>query len=197
MLGQVLLGWDVKDIRLRFDAASGEMHIGINCFGVCSDGDGNGLPDVTSPELMSLGGVDEANLARTEGVLVSLDFDVATPQIDYIIGVPYENVGLFQFPCVAFGTTDNTDQQCLGVYLEAPGNGANKPFNTKYDPNHPLFGGGVVQPKEFVVDRNASPTPNNPDLEWSIVDFDLLHHASVETGSIGVGFYSGTHTHVD
>jgi len=40
----VQTGWDVKDLRFHHDALNDKLYIGINCFGICSDADGNGDP---------------------------------------------------------------------------------------------------------------------------------------------------------
>ena len=37
-------GWDIKDVRFHHDGASDRLYVGINCFGICGDADGNGDP---------------------------------------------------------------------------------------------------------------------------------------------------------
>ena len=37
-----LSGWDIQNILFQLDFNTGALHIGINCFGVCGDADGDG-----------------------------------------------------------------------------------------------------------------------------------------------------------
>ena len=40
----VTSGWDIKDLRFLFDPDNDLFYIGVNCFGICGDADGNGDP---------------------------------------------------------------------------------------------------------------------------------------------------------
>jgi len=40
----VTSGWDVKDLRFHHDGINDLLYIGVNCFGVCGDAEGNGDP---------------------------------------------------------------------------------------------------------------------------------------------------------
>ena len=37
-------GWDIKDIRFHHDGSTDRLFVGINCFGICGDADGDGDP---------------------------------------------------------------------------------------------------------------------------------------------------------
>ena len=37
-------GWDIKDMIFHHDGANDVLYIGINCFGICGDADGDGDP---------------------------------------------------------------------------------------------------------------------------------------------------------
>jgi hypothetical protein len=39
-----LSGWDIKNMYFQLDFDTGALHLGINCFGVCGDADGDGNP---------------------------------------------------------------------------------------------------------------------------------------------------------
>ena len=37
-------GWNIKDIRLDYNAATDTMYVGVNTYGVAGNVDGNGTP---------------------------------------------------------------------------------------------------------------------------------------------------------
>lgn len=41
----------MKDIRFSYNYRTDELFIGINCYGICGDADGDGDPSVTSDAL--------------------------------------------------------------------------------------------------------------------------------------------------
>lgn len=74
-------GWNIKDLRLAYDAEGGSMFVGLNFFGIAGDADGNGDPGAASS------GVDEANLGGLESITVAIDTNLdGTP--DVVAGVP-------------------------------------------------------------------------------------------------------------
>jgi hypothetical protein len=64
-------GWDIKDIRIQFDYKRNALHIGINCFGVCGDADGDGDEGSTSMMLNGNGGVDHPKFGGSETVAIA------------------------------------------------------------------------------------------------------------------------------
>lgn len=88
-------GWDIKNIYFQFDLRTGDFHIGINCFGICGDADGDLDPNRSSPELVSVGGLDTADFMSSELFAIALDLgspDGNAPdgKMDFIIGYPPE-----------------------------------------------------------------------------------------------------------
>jgi hypothetical protein len=49
-------GWDMKDVRLAYDYELDQLHIGVNCWSVCGDADGDGDAGRTSAILEQRGG---------------------------------------------------------------------------------------------------------------------------------------------
>jgi len=118
-VGLEISGWDIKDIRFSYNYRTDELLIGVNCYGVCGDADGDGNPNSSSGALNSRGGVDLPGFRNSESVLVALD--LGSPNgglpdgvMDFIIGYPSErSADSDRFPCgdVVFDTT------CFGLYL--------------------------------------------------------------------------------
>ena len=44
-------GWDIQNIALQYDAVNDALHIGIDCYAVCGDADGDGDPDRSSMQV--------------------------------------------------------------------------------------------------------------------------------------------------
>ena len=93
-----------------------EFFIGINCFGICGDADGDGDPASTSLELDERGGVDVAAFGDTESCLVGLDLigvDSLMPDqvLDVVVGYPNDRFGARN----TFFCFDN-DGACFGFY---------------------------------------------------------------------------------
>jgi hypothetical protein len=54
-------GWNIKDIRLDYNAQSDTLYVGVNTFGIAGNVDGNGMPGTPDPRLTAAGGSDPAN----------------------------------------------------------------------------------------------------------------------------------------
>lgn len=133
-------GWDIRAIYFQYDDKRDELLIGIDCWGICGDADGDGDPSSSSAELLALGGHDLPDLARGEGIALVVDFDLNVADVlpsfvpnllvpfDFVIGVPagqpaeaVENAGPDQvsvLPC-SRGKTGNERlnmANCFGVY---------------------------------------------------------------------------------
>ena len=73
-------GWDMKELRLFYHAATDTMYVGINVQTIVGDADGDGDPSVTSlylgfPSPPGLGGADIANLGDSETAAVYFDLN--------------------------------------------------------------------------------------------------------------------------
>jgi hypothetical protein len=67
-------GFAVQDVRLRYRLATDALEIGVNCYGICGDADGDGDASRTSAALASVSGVDIAMFGGSETALVAFDF---------------------------------------------------------------------------------------------------------------------------
>lgn len=71
--GLTVSGWDMKDVRFQHNPTTDELHIGINCFGICGDADGDGDSGRTSSVLAGLGGSDLPKYAFARSVFPFLN----------------------------------------------------------------------------------------------------------------------------
>jgi hypothetical protein len=160
-------GWDMKDVRLAYDYALDELHIGVNCFDVCGDADGDGDESRSSAALTALGGVDLANLANSESFVVALDLD-RDGKFDFALGYPAQVNGESErYPC------DNAllDTSCFGVYLYD-----NSP-STQQPGQRLVFKAGSAVAGHSARDNNVKPSLAKPDLEWTVFAFNKLRQA--------------------
>lgn len=89
------VGWSIKDIRLFYDEAADELHVGLNFFGIAGDADGNGDPGTVSPEAAAMGFIDVPHLGYTgdpatggrESITVGFDM-TGDGRPDFLAGVP-------------------------------------------------------------------------------------------------------------
>jgi len=197
----------MRSIYFQYDDIKDVLLIGIDCFGICGDADGDGDAGRTSATLQMIGGLDLPNLAQSESFVIAIDLnlDVAdvlpsfVPNIivpfDYIIGVPGGQpadaeanpvAGTSDVPFLACttGMVNNTlfgMQQCFGLY------------NYQLTAAVPLarrlvspatFSNGTVWPTSNYNPNNIAdwPTATQPNLEWSIGEVAALR------ASKGAGF---------
>lgn len=84
-------GWDMRAIYFYYDLQSDSLSIGIDCYGICGDADGDGNPNVTSNWLRNSGGRDIANWNNTESFAIVLDTDdngMLDSGSDVVLGLP-------------------------------------------------------------------------------------------------------------
>jgi len=133
-------GWDLRSIYFQYDDFKDILLIGIDCFGICGDADGDGDAGPTGSVLQSIGGLDLSNLAQTESFAIAIDLNLDVADVlpsfvpgiivpfDYIIGIPGGQPANAQanpgpndvpfLPC-SVGKTGNDlfgMQQCFGLY---------------------------------------------------------------------------------
>jgi hypothetical protein len=92
--GGLVSGWNIKDVRLDYDAKTDTMYVGVNTYGVAGNVDGNGTPGSPDPRLTAAGGTDPANFGGDKSMAVGFApltgpfnaFNIPTPVI--VAGVP-------------------------------------------------------------------------------------------------------------
>jgi len=177
-------GWDVKDLRFHHDPLNDKLYIGINCFGICSDADGNGDPSTSSAALTHAGGVDTPKLAQSEALLVALDFgsnfsDAPDDEFDIIVGVPGQATTDTPAGCV------NEDLSCFGVYRYKQGEAqiTRAPEYLSSDslvtnaPNGDWKNWASFQPEN-------GPSANAPDFEIVLNSFNNLRKVATQSSSL-------------
>lgn len=158
-------GFDIRALYMEYDPATDVMYVGIDCFVICGDADGDGDPDATGDLLGGaiadggLGGVDAANFGEGEsfGLLIDTNND-----FDFDAGV-----GGFE---VVIGVNENADLSSIGAYTYLDEIGFQLAGDTWGDalPN--------------AVSLFAAPSADAPDLEFTIADFSTLPGFSAENG---------------
>ena len=160
-----IAGWDVRQVSI-FYANSGidTLFVGIDCYLVCGDVDGDGDAGFTTPLLQSFGGVDRPDLGGTETFAFLIDTDK-----DYKKIGPTEFVGDFE---AVVGVSAFTDINSFGIYN----------FQTSIGS---LFAPGVGF-GSLLSGASASPTHNpsagRPDIEFTIENFSQLPGFTFQPG---------------
>ncbi len=142
-------GWDMQAFYLEYDEATDTMYVGVDCFGICGDADGDGDPGGTSTTLADLGGEDVPDFGPGEsfGLLIDTDNDYS------------ESGGDFD---VVIGVRDEDDISAIGVFTYTGLIGeemVNEVWGTRLSNAVTLF---------------QSPSASAPDLEFSIANFSTL-----------------------
>jgi len=145
----VISGFDMQAFYLEYDAESDTMYVGIDCFTICGDSDGDGDPGGTSSTLAGLGGEDIPDFGPGEsfGLLIDTDNDytATSGDFDVVIGVRDDDT-LAQIG--AFAYTGLIGEEMVN---EVWGN-----------------------PLPNVVTLFQSPNATAPDLEFTIANFSTL-----------------------
>jgi len=104
-------GWDMNAIYLDYDIASDTLYVGIDCFGICGDADGDGDPGATGAVLDELKGsvltsrrlTPMNSLVMLLALPLVLVYQQATPRRSLLIQArnnPISNLALTHFlPC--------------------------------------------------------------------------------------------------
>jgi len=66
-------GWDVRTVYFRYNTTLDILQVGIRCYGVCGDADGDGNSSFTTANLALAGGQDLPNLSGTESITILID----------------------------------------------------------------------------------------------------------------------------
>ncbi len=141
------MGWDIKDVRVKYVAVTDELIIALNSYGIVGDPDGNGDPASFDPRWTNanIPGTDNPDLGTSEGVTFVLDLD---------------SDGTYD---VAVGTHFTNDINNFGVHEYL---GANPPA--------PLGPRSYGDRLGALAKAPNSPTADAPDLIFSIADFSKL-----------------------
>jgi len=166
-------GWDMRDLRLAYDAATDTLYVAVNSYGIVGDTDGDGNPGASSDNAF----IDVPDLSGSESVCVYFDLDMLPATFDnddswdVIAGVP--------------GGLDITGFRIHGwnhaIAFSPPSN---------FDPANPL-GHVAIAP--------VNPSSSSPDFEFAIANFsDLMPDAGLgpdsDPGSFRVGAFMGSQT---
>ena len=144
-------GWDMSAVYFDYDWDTDIMYIGIDCYGICGDADGDGDPGSASGWLTGIGGIDYPDLDATEGFAVLFDTN-NTCTGNAVVG-DYEAV---------VGVDINGDITArFGVYDFNGGSPYAPTIN---------FGNPLTQTASLF----ASPSAAQPDIELSVADFSTL-----------------------
>ena len=108
-------GWDLSSANFELDRLSGQLHVGLDFFGIAGDADGDGIDGFSSPWLVMNGGQDYPMLAESESILIAFDFD-QNGTYDVIAGMG-ENDGTYRVS--QFSGPVNRLYRCFGVDLPA------------------------------------------------------------------------------
>jgi len=131
-------GWDLQGVYWYYDRATDTLHIGLDSVGIIGDVDGNGDPASINPCVQMQGGIDFADLAGTEAVVVVFDLD---------------RDGINDF---AAGVDANSDITQFGVSRMNPGDPL--PFAVSF---------GLPRPALSQI-APANPSAAAPDFEFAI-----------------------------
>ncbi|MFA7332573.1 MAG: T9SS type A sorting domain-containing protein [Candidatus Delongbacteria bacterium] len=108
-------GWDLASANFELDRLAGQLHVGLDFFGIAGDADGDGIDGFSSPWLVMNGGQDYPMLAESESILIAFDFD-QDGLYDVIAGMG-ENDGVYRVS--QFSGPVNRMYRCFGADLPA------------------------------------------------------------------------------
>lgn len=80
-------GFDMRNIFWKYDPEADIMYVGVDCYGVCGDIDGDGDPDRASTAFSILDGVDTPSLSHGEFLLIGLDTKTPGSTLDMKVDV--------------------------------------------------------------------------------------------------------------
>jgi LPXTG-site transpeptidase (sortase) family protein len=142
-------GFDMQALYLEYDAATDTMYVGIDCFTICGDTDGDGDPGGTSDILAGFGGEDIPDFGPGEsfGLLIDTDNDYTPTGGDFD---------------VVIGVRDNDDLSQIGAF-DYTGLIGEEMVNDVWGNQLPN-----------TVTLFQSPSATAPDLEFTIANFSTL-----------------------
>lgn len=158
-------GWNIKDVRLSYDAKTDTEHVAVNTFGIAGDADGNGIQGAMDPKLKGSGGIENPNLGGRESIAVRFNFSGDKSQ-DVIAGVPADKSPYG--PGGAYAGLAGTDGFLVAQVKSGNDKGISANFGT------PLF----ANSGNLLFDPSAA----HPSFEFTIKNFSKLPGYNPATG---------------
>ncbi len=139
-------GWDMRDVRVYYDAATDELFVGMNFDGVGGDANGDGDPNSGLITNTTAGGTDVADFGIDEAFSVIFDIDQD--------GIPDLIAGVHDFTDISGFAVATASDRALRA------------------PESDLSYVTVLPGNTGVVPNNTSLM--SPDIEFSITDFSTI-----------------------
>jgi uncharacterized repeat protein (TIGR01451 family) len=164
-----ITGWDIEDVRFRYDPTADALVVAINSYGVVGDPEGNGDPAQFSEAWgdANVGGVDSPDLGAEESVALMLDLD-QDGSADVLVGV-HTNIDLGDIQVAALSPF-----------------GAQIPTNATLAAQAFLWGETIQS-----IDDATTPSETAPDLVFTIQGFSNLPGAD-DDADFGVNLVMGS-----
>lgn len=155
-------GWDIEDVRFRYDPETDTLTVAINSYGVVGDPEGNGDPSSFDQAWtdVGLGGSDVADLGSQEAVVLMMDLD-QDGSLDLFAGTNYGEAG---------GTV-GADLNNLSVAAPNPLFAA---FAATIAVNQSAWGDELAS-----IETHSIPSADGPDLVFDIPGFSLVSAAAL------------------
>jgi hypothetical protein len=189
-------GWDVRTIYFRYNTTLDVLQVGIQCYGVCGDADGDGNSSFTSSSLAAAGGQDLPNLSSTESITLLID--------------PFHDGSSIFVPTIAIGTPGSATTKdpngilSFNVYNWTTGSLQISNHNSwiSFGPQlSEAYVTSLVDPMQFIAQNGTFSTClmnttlyYNGGLEFNVVNFSQLPGLAQVQGTLRFSFalYAGS-----
>jgi hypothetical protein len=84
-LGGMVSGWDMRAVYVSYDRQADALAVAFDCFGICGDADGDGVPGSAVANMLAI--EDVPDLGGSEAFLLKIDTD-GDARTDLFVGVP-------------------------------------------------------------------------------------------------------------
>jgi hypothetical protein len=159
-----LSGWNIKDLRLHYDAQSDTLLVGVNTFGIAGDADGNGVQGQADPRTLASNGVENPHLGGRESIAVRINLN-DDPNNAIIAGVPGNK---------AAGNPTKTDNFTVARVLNPASRDLAFNFGTQL----------TAQTGNLLFD----PSKDHPDFEFTINNFSKIPGFDIKKGYGAIAF---------
>jgi len=143
----------MKGVYVGYSALGDRLYVGVACFGICGDSDGNGDDSVFAGFDIGEASVvrDYAHFNGTESFAVFMDMNL-DGEFDIIVGIPVESSA----------DCPSSDIDCIGVF-EFNATNLNRPLSTR-------FGRRI----NMTVVVGCEPSKQCPHLEFSVLEWSRV-----------------------